>query len=542
MNQTSPPSLPARSLAKPLALAASLALAVGLAATAQAQYMPTNVIEFNEYSNSGAVLLTDTGTQPLAGMPDGITATWGWQFFGIGDWPSWGSAYAAPAGNQGGFDCRSGSGVTFSSPVIIWSIDYCNGYWTPGATVKVTGKLAGAVQWVFNWNASAPTYWVTVTNGAFYPIDELDFVNPDWGSRATHILISDASGAPAPPCPKIVSFGVTPDTQYRMVGSPVMLTWTVGANGCVPDSLTIDNGIGDVLNDGSTDQATGLGSISINPTNTTTYTLTWQQGTQTATQQVTVKGATLPTNVGFLTFEDLAGQATVPASYSWNMTAGVYPTWTGWGIAGGTVGFPSTPVDVFPLQWPLNSTNSLGETNNATLQFFQTDGVTPQPVMLNSFAVYLQQLSWATNPPPTGWGRCVVEGKLAGVVQWTWDEMAEGHDWENTITKGAGIQVDEVDFAGQFYQYDNFCISTNNLAATPVLQSPLAQSGNFQFSWNSVADWANYVVLGNNGLAANGWSRVGGQNSTPTGTTNTYSQSQSSSSGMPEFFRVLRVP
>jgi len=418
-------------------------------------------------------------------------------------------------------------------------MDYFNGHWTAGATVKVTGKLAGATQWVSDWGNN-PAWWLTITNGAFYPVDELDFDNPDWGTRGTHILISDATGAPTPPCQQIISFGVTPDTQYRVVGAPVTLKWAVGANACIPDALTIDNGIGDVLNNGSTDPTTGLGSMVISPTNATTYTLSWQQGTNVATQQVTVKAATLPGTVGFLSFEDLdPSQSDVPTLYNWNAPDGVYLTWNGWGLTADSLGFPATPVAAFPLQWPLASTNSLGETNNASLLFTDSSGSTPLPVMVNSLAVNAQQAYWATNPPPAGWGRLVIEGKLAGVPQWTWDVENDGHDWENIVAKGAGILIDELDVAGQWYHFDNICLSTTNLTASPVLVSPGAQNGNFQFSWASVADWANYMIMGNNGLAANGWLRVGGQTSTPTGSTNTYSKS---SSGVPEFFRVLRVP
>jgi len=112
---------------KPFHVAAGLALALGLATSAQAQYLPTNTIDLAEYNsifttNPPPQALTDTGTQPLEGMPTGITATWkwsGWSFFVLNDWTTWGATYANPDGATAGFDCRGGSWLLFSSPVII---------------------------------------------------------------------------------------------------------------------------------------------------------------------------------------------------------------------------------------------------------------------------------------------------------------------------------------------------------------------------------------------------------------------------------------
>jgi hypothetical protein len=71
-----------------------------------------------------------------------------------------------------------------------------------------------------------------------------------------------------------------------------------------------------------------------------------------------------------------------------------------------------------------------------------------------------------------------------------------------------------------------------------ISYAPAAQNGQFQFSWNSVADWPDYVIDQQVSLGT-GWTRVGLNLPTPAGTTNTYSEPANNSSS---FYRVLRVP
>ncbi len=171
-------------------LAASVALMIGLAATAQAQYRPTNTVTFADvYMGS----LTNTIVQPLAGMPAGITGQWEWP-----DWPGFSGCSLpslSPSGSANGFDCRSNACLTFSSPVIVWSIAAMSG-WGNGS-LHIQGTLGGNVVWDFS--SPAPDWqWFAVTNGAGHSIDTLVFIGQDWAARYTDIVLSDATPAPKP--------------------------------------------------------------------------------------------------------------------------------------------------------------------------------------------------------------------------------------------------------------------------------------------------------------------------------------------------------
>jgi hypothetical protein len=492
-------------------LAGSIAMAIGFAMTARSQPYPTNFVNFSDLSTLAAQPDNRFYQGLYTNLDPGIGMTFGWQIWAEND-------LAAPSGSLISINSAPGSAITFSSPVILWSV-------MAAGNAKIEGLKNGVVVWTYtgpgDWG------WATATNGAGIAIDELVFPNA-WDSRYTDFYIQDAAAIGVPP---VSTFGVTPDAAFRGLGVPVKLLWSVAPGATV----TIDNDIGDVS--AWTDPGTGAGSYMISPTNTTTYTLTSTIGTNMGSAQVTVKGSTLPPEVGFLTFENITGAATVDPYYSWNAPQGVYLLWQNWGVsAGAGSGTPFTDNEVWPEKGAqLSSTNSTGATNNASIQF-QDVSSAPLPVMVNSFAVLID--TNLAQPDPVGWGPVHVEGLLGGVVQWTFDE-SEAVQWENIVTKGAGIPVDEMRFSGFYYQYDNFAISTAPLP-TPVLASPAAQNGQFQFSWKSVADWASYAVMGKTALTDK-WQvqSQGGISSTPTGTTNTVTQAAANNSG---FFRVLRVP
>jgi hypothetical protein len=529
--QIPPKPSPAKKMAGYIPL--SLAVALGFATTARAQYLPTNTIDFSDQTTG--TLATDSTTTPLAGMPAGISVNfywpgWSFEFMDISGWAAWGAQYVDPNADTMTINMRtSGSApqdlaaLDFSSPVIIWSLDLINWSAGSGSTVKVLGKLAGNLQWSFNWGTNAVVQWITLTNGAFAPVDELQFVGPDWQLYATHILISDATGAPpyTNPPPLISDFQASPNSRFRGLGVPVNLVWTVDPNA----TITLDNGIGDV----TAWTTAGIGSYTVSPTNTTTYTLTSQDGANVTNAQITVLGSVLPTNVGLMTFEDQSTSGTFNPWYNWNAPTGVYMTWTGWATISDNFGAFGTPNAVYPLQWPLGSTNILGGTNNATI-LFQDENADSLPIMVNSF-----EFDNNTNNIPY-WGAVHIEGRLAGVVQWTFDQ-SQAVQWDNEITQGSGILIDELDFTGQWYHYANFALSTGFLP-TPVLNSPTATNGQFQFSWDSVENWANYLVYQTPALGTP-WSRVAVQTPTPTGATNTYSTANNNTTG---FYRVMRVP
>ncbi|MGA2248013.1 MAG: hypothetical protein ABSH48_23755 [Verrucomicrobiota bacterium] len=493
-------------IAKHITLGLSLAAALDLAATACAQTYPTNFINFASLAAQSPASIYGDYTNIT---PNGISMFLGWQIDSEVDVP-------APSGSTVSISCEPGVSITFSAPVLIQSVAAYG-----GGAVEIVGKNGGAQVWVYQGSGAAA--WTTVTNGANLPVTELDFPAA-WNARYTDFYIQDAEAVAAP---LLGAFGVSPDAKLRVNGAPVQLNWIVAPTA----DVTIDNGIGDV----TADTINGTGFYAVDPTNTTTYTLTAEDGTNVATAKVTVTGSFLPSTVGFMTFEDLVN-GTLGTSlnqlYSWNTPAGVYTTWTGWNDLGGNVGAPATPVVVFPTQWSLTSTNSTGATNNATVAFTDDTGLNPVPVMVNSFAVAID-----TNAvTATNWGPIHVEGLLAGVVQWTFDEY-EAVEGENIVTKGAGLPIDTMYCSGMFYQYDNFALSTVKLPDA-VSYAPAVQNGQFQFSWNSVANWPDYVIDQEVSLG-NGWTRIGLVSPTPAGTTNTYSEPVNNSSA---FYRVLRVP
>jgi len=538
MSESSTKTVRARSRSKIIAAISSLALAVGLAAPAYGQYMPTNTMTFDDIPMDRAQYLGASAQYtPMNGLPAGITASWGnaYGFIGISDFNGAPWSTGGPAsGNTNGFDCVDHSKLIFSSPVIIWKMAALRTQWA--TAFGFNGYLNGQLVWQFKDN-NLTNVWQTMSAGAGRPIDTLEFVCNDWSTRYTDIVLCDAAGAPPWSIDPITAFDVTANSKYRARSSPVQLTWSVDPSAL---SISLTNNLGEVLDAfNATDWSTGAGSLSVTPTNPATYTLTVQAATTNESQQLSVAASVLPGNVGFMTFEDLDPTKPVDPSYSWNAPAGVQLVWNNWAATGSQFGAPATANDVFPNAWPANvngdiSTNSLGGTNNAILSFMDPVSAGPLPVMVNSF-----MLSINTNllaPLPVGWGPLHIEGRLAGAVQWTFDGT-EAVQWNNYITKGAGIPIDELDFQGQWYQYDNFALSTNVPASPVRITSTAAQNGQVQFSWYSVADWASYVVF-KEGALNGGWAQWSLIPPSAMGTPSIFSEAASDQG----FYRVLRVP
>ncbi len=500
-------------------------MTIGFALAARAQDYPTNFVNFSDLEQyispvtelswgTGAGMQWPTAPYYTNLAPSDIGMALHFQMYSHSD------QGPSPLGSTINIDTQGGSKITFTSPVVLWSM----AVHSLSSPAQVQGKKGGVLVW--SYTGPAAWAWDTMTNGAGKAIDEIDFVE-NWNARYTDLFLQDASAIATP---LLSALGVAPEAAYRGLGVPVNLIWDVDPTATV----TIDNGIGDVTY--LEDPMTGAGSLAISPNNTTTYTLTATLGTNTQSAKVTVKGSVLPPTVGFMTFEDLTGAGSVPPAYTWNAPVGVNLAWLNWGVSGGSgSGTPYTANAVWPQKWgQLDSTNSMGATNNASIQF-QDDVGNPLPVMVNSFAVMINTNLAA--PDPVGWGPVHVEGLLAGVVQWTFDE-SEAVMWENIVTKGTGIPIDEMRFSGFYYQYDNFAISTVAYP-TPVLTSPAAQNGQFQFSWKSVADWAGYAVMQKSAVT-DPWTvqSQGGVGPAPKGTTNTVSLGVNTNC----FFKVLRVP
>ncbi|WP_367872315.1 hypothetical protein [Luteolibacter sp. Populi] len=104
-------------------------------------------------------------------------------------------------------------------------------------------------------------------------------------------------------------------TDSEFIGQPIALSWRV-VNPSVISTLTLDNGSGPVAVTSNTNATTGEGSISVNPTVTTTYTLTANGG---SSKQLTISGGTV------VNFTSSATLATAGDGYQVTLDWQVYP-------------------------------------------------------------------------------------------------------------------------------------------------------------------------------------------------------------------------
>ncbi|MDA7882254.1 LamG domain-containing protein [Akkermansiaceae bacterium] len=130
-------------------------------------------------------------------------------------------------------------------------------------------------------------------------------VNHNWDGAIDEVRIYDEAldaatiALLALDTPVLTSFEASEEAVAS--GSPVELSWVSDATN---DTLVVDNGVGDV---------SGMTMITVNPTTTTTYTLTGTRGGETGERQVTVLVDSAPvinvvTNLGSATL--LEGQST----------------------------------------------------------------------------------------------------------------------------------------------------------------------------------------------------------------------------------------
>ena len=147
--------------------------------------------------------------------------------------------------------------------------------------------------------------------------------------------------------PNVTSFTATPAAASS--GEAVTLTWDVDKF----TTLSISNGVGDVTASGA------QGSVVVNPTETTTYTLTVDFDDVIVTQDVTVVVDALPEVLAFAAAPDVVAPGS-GATLTWN-TAGATDVSIAPGI--GAVGATGS-MSVMPTEtttYTLTATNSTGE-------------------------------------------------------------------------------------------------------------------------------------------------------------------------------------
>lgn len=145
-------------------------------------------------------------------------------------------------------------------------------------------------------------------------------------------------------------------------GSPVVLSWV---NDPGNDSLTIDNGVGDVL---------GSSMVTVNPTTTTTYTITGIRGGRTLEQEVTVLVDRAPLINGFANIDSdtlLEGQSTI---FRWDVLGESALSINGTEVTGEN-SFEVRPTET--TTYTLTATNQFGsETSEVTITVI--DGSIPE--------------------------------------------------------------------------------------------------------------------------------------------------------------------
>jgi len=104
-------------------------------------------------------------------------------------------------------------------------------------------------------------------------------------------------------------------SDATIIGAPITLSWYI-VNPSVMTSLTLNNGTGPASVLSNTNASTGEGSISVNPTGTTTYTLTVNGG---SSKQVTISGGDIES------FTSSARVATAASGHQVTLNWQVFP-------------------------------------------------------------------------------------------------------------------------------------------------------------------------------------------------------------------------
>ena len=142
---------------------------------------------FNELGN---VYQQGVNTNGLNGMPAGITANFNWH------WQLMWSPGINPPNSTATNNVEPGwtpasPGVTFSKPVVLWSVATFKKW---NNTLTLVGRHNGAQVWAYTNADPANNAWVTVTRGAGKIIDQLDVDCDSWGVKFTDFRLSDAAG------------------------------------------------------------------------------------------------------------------------------------------------------------------------------------------------------------------------------------------------------------------------------------------------------------------------------------------------------------
>ncbi|MFT5410972.1 MAG: hypothetical protein ACI9NC_003705 [Verrucomicrobiales bacterium] len=146
--------------------------------------------------------------------------------------------------------------------------------------------------------------------------------------------------------PQVASFAATPPSSAA--GAAVQLQWEVSNF----DTLSIDQGVGDVTDQG------GQGSVTVNPTETTTYTLTAILGAVTVNHAVTVVVDELPEIVGFTASVGTIAPGDA-STLTWNVSGATSVTISeGVGSVAGQGSQPVSPAAT--TTYTLTATNGTG--------------------------------------------------------------------------------------------------------------------------------------------------------------------------------------
>ena len=163
-----------------------LAVALGIARSVRADPLVT-CENFNEL---GGTYQQAVNNAALQGMPAGLAANfnWHWQLM-------WSPGFTPPNSTatnnvEAGWP-PAAPGVTFSKPVVLWSVASFKKW---NNTLTLVGRRSGVQVWAYTNSDAANNSWVTVTRGAGQVIDELDVNCDAWGVKFTDFRFSNATG------------------------------------------------------------------------------------------------------------------------------------------------------------------------------------------------------------------------------------------------------------------------------------------------------------------------------------------------------------
>ncbi|MGA2248594.1 MAG: right-handed parallel beta-helix repeat-containing protein [Verrucomicrobiota bacterium] len=146
------------------------------------------VVTLENFNELGGAYQAAPNAGALTGLPAGIEATFVWNCELM-----WSPGFDPPdstATNNIQFGGTSIPGITFSKPVVLWSlaaIKYAD-------NLSLVGKLNGVQVWSYTNSDENFNAWFTVTRGAAKAIDELDVNCVAWEAAFTDFHFSDASG------------------------------------------------------------------------------------------------------------------------------------------------------------------------------------------------------------------------------------------------------------------------------------------------------------------------------------------------------------